>query len=76
MEERSGAHNTLVDGRMRSGEAKIANLVGEHLQTKEKKNGRRMVEVRSRKGREKGKEEHIYSFNLDMSCTKDVKKNS
>jgi hypothetical protein len=29
-------HNTKVDGRMHSGEAKIANLVEEYLQTKEK----------------------------------------
>jgi hypothetical protein len=30
-------HNTEVNGRMHSGDAKIADLVGEHLQTKEKK---------------------------------------
>jgi hypothetical protein len=29
-------HNTKVDGRMHNGDAKIVNLVGEHLQTKEK----------------------------------------
>jgi len=27
-------HNTEVDGRMHSGESKIADLIGEHLQTK------------------------------------------
>jgi hypothetical protein len=29
-------HNTEVDKQMHSGEAKFADLVGEHLQTKEK----------------------------------------
>jgi hypothetical protein len=33
---RDERHNTEVDGRMYRGDAKIANLVGKHLQTKEK----------------------------------------
>jgi hypothetical protein len=35
MEEMNGAHNTSVNGRMHSSEAKITNLIGKHLQTKE-----------------------------------------
>jgi hypothetical protein len=41
-----------VDGRMYSGDAKIADLVRERLQTKEKnQNGREMVGAESRKGK-------------------------
>jgi hypothetical protein len=38
---RDERHNTKVDGRMYSEDAKIANLVGEHLKTKEKNQNRR-----------------------------------
>jgi hypothetical protein len=34
--ERDEQHNTEVDERMRNGDAKIVDLVEEHLQTKEK----------------------------------------
>jgi hypothetical protein len=45
-------HNTKVDGRMHSGDAKIVNLVGEHLQTKvNNQNGKGMVGIGSRKGK-------------------------
>jgi hypothetical protein len=44
-------HNTDVDGRMHSGDAKIADFIGKHLQTKEKnQNGRGRVGAGSRKG--------------------------
>jgi hypothetical protein len=35
-QEGDDQHSTKVDGRMHNGEAKIADLVGEHLQIKEK----------------------------------------
>jgi len=36
-QEGDDRHTTEVDGRMHSGEAKIADLIREHLQIKEKK---------------------------------------
>jgi hypothetical protein len=36
---------------MHSRDIKIADLVGEHLQTKKKKNGREMIGAGSRKGK-------------------------
>jgi hypothetical protein len=51
-------HNTEVDGQMHSRDAKIVDLVGEYLQTKEKNhNGRGRVGVGSRK--RKGEEEGV-----------------
>jgi hypothetical protein len=50
-----------VDGRMHNEDAKIADLVGEHLQTKEEKKnqiGRERVGAGSRKG--KGEEGGAY----------------
>jgi hypothetical protein len=50
-----GRHNTEVDIRMHNGDTKIVNLVGEHLQTKEKTRMGGGVGAESRKG--KGEEE-------------------
>jgi hypothetical protein len=54
--------NTEVDGQMHSEEAKFADLVGEHLQTKEKtRMGRRRYEQRVERQWERGREQ-IYSI--------------